>query len=254
MNKFDNSPKILPGNGIEIYSHIASPVVLVDHANQRFALLFHGVSRHTSDKKSSQRTFISYSNDGLNFQDQISPIMLAGSYLSPFRYKNRWYGFSNGGLFHQAPASTVLDTTDESFDYSTMLWSTREDFFTKAVLTTQIPDFRVRHSSAYVHGDSLHIFFSSSRDTPERIYYTRASLTDKSENWSSENFRLVFTANEKWEGGDVEPVLSVGGAAKTKLNEVRDPFVFKDTDGEFYLLYCAGGEQAIGIAQILNFP
>jgi hypothetical protein len=249
-----NENKIFPGNDIVISSHIASPIVLIDNKKEQFVLFFHGQTKLISETKNDQRTFVCYSNNGINFQNNISPVMLGGSYFAPFNYKKQWYSFSNGGLFHEAPKVKGFDAAPRDFDYSKMLWSTRRDFFEKAITETGNPNFRVRHLTTFLENNILHIFFSSSHDTPERIYYTQSILNSDSKSWSSQSFQCVMQAKEVWEGGNLIPKLSEGGAAKTILNEVRDPFIFKDYDGKIYLFYCAGGERGIGMAQVLNFP
>ena len=53
-----------------------------------------------------------------------------------------------------------------------------------------------------------------------------------------------------WEGSQKLPVPSIRGEIGSQVNQLRDPFVFKDTDGKLYLLYAGGGEQAIGMARL----
>ena len=243
--------KILLANSIEISSHIASPIVQIDNENKRFKLFFHGPTKLTSEDKTDQRNFLAYSDDGIQFQKNISPVMLAGSYLYPFNYKGKYYGFSNGGLFHEAPATGAIDKAPKNFDYSKTLWSSRNNFFKEAIAKMNDNDFRVRHTSVYLENDLLHIFFSSSHDTPEQIYYCSANLNRvNSENWKVTTFYPIMRASESWEGGDIEPIESLGGPAKSMINEVRDPSIFKDNDGKLYLFYCAGGERGIGVASL----
>ena len=249
-----NGKNITPGNNIEISSHIASPVVLIDNIKKQFILFFHGQTKLISETKNDQRTFVCYSNNGVDFQKNISPVMLGGSYFAPFIYKNQWYSFSNGGLFHEAPKIKGFDETPGVFDYSKILWTTRHNFFEKAITETGNSNFRVRHLTTFLEKNILHIFFSSSHDTPERIYYTKCNLNGESNTWTAQSFRCIFQAREVWEGGNLTPKPSEGGAAKSMLNEVRDPYIFKDNDGKIYLFYCAGGERGIGMAQVLRFP
>lgn len=43
---------------------------------------------------------------------------------------------------------------------------------------------------------------------------------------------------------------SMRGETAEAVNQLRDPDIFEDVDGQLYLLYTRGGEQAIGIAQL----
>lgn len=40
------------------------------------------------------------------------------------------------------------------------------------------------------------------------------------------------------------------GEIRSKVNQLRDPYIFVDDDQRSYLLYAVGGEQAIGVASI----
>ena len=41
------------------------------------------------------------------------------------------------------------------------------------------------------------------------------------------------------------------GAERERVRELRDPCVFKHSDGKIYLFYCGAGESAIGIAELV---
>jgi hypothetical protein len=65
-----------------------------------------------------------------------------------------------------------------------------------------------------------------------------------------------------WEGANEPLVPSSGGASKGYKNELRDPNVFTDVDGQDYLLYSVAGEKwnwhsqnlVPGINREINFP
>jgi hypothetical protein len=61
----------------------------------------------------------------------------------------------------------------------------------------------------------------------------------------------ILKGEMEWEGADLEPIPSKGGYAPTRVNQLRDPCVFQDTDGSLYLFYSGGGEDAIGIARLI---
>lgn len=247
----ETKKKIVFENSVEILDHIASPIVTIDNEKKQFILFFHGPTKLTMEKKINQRTFVAFSADGIHFQNDIKPVMLGDSYFAPFVYKSRYFAFSNRGIFQAAPPKDAFYEVPFGFDFSKVLWSSRNDFFRDAILKTGNPIFRVRHLSTYLDKDILHILFSSCFDTPEQIYYCTVRLdSGTSKDWKSNEFICVMRAKEVWEGGNLAPVMSEDGSAKTMINEVRDPYIFKDTDGRYYLFYCAGGERGIGIASL----
>ncbi|MDE0764343.1 MAG: hypothetical protein ACJ04O_10850 [Cellvibrionales bacterium] len=50
-----------------------------------------------------------------------------------------------------------------------------------------------------------------------------------------------------WEGANQPFIPSFRGKMGGPVNQLRDPFMFQDQDGQLYLVYAGGGEQAIGI-------
>jgi hypothetical protein len=62
--------------------------------------------------------------------------------------------------------------------------------------------------------------------------------------------REILQAELDWEGGDIPPTNSQGSTAPENVNQLRDPYIFKDNDGRLYLFYCGRGEDAIGVAHI----
>jgi len=44
---------------------------------------------------------------------------------------------------------------------------------------------------------------------------------------------------------------SLRGELDVPARELRDPYVLQDRDGQLYLYYVGGGEQAIGVARML---
>lgn len=61
--------------------------------------------------------------------------------------------------------------------------------------------------------------------------------------------RELLMPKEDWEGADQTPVPSISGDIGTKVNQLRDLYVFEG-DGQLYLLYAGGGEQAIGMVKL----
>lgn len=53
-----------------------------------------------------------------------------------------------------------------------------------------------------------------------------------------------------WEGSELPLLSSLRGELNLPSNELRDPFVLTDSDGQRYLYYVGSGEQAIGVARL----
>ena len=62
----------------------------------------------------------------------------------------------------------------------------------------------------------------------------------------------IIQAAPGWEGGGLTPAPSKKGYAPEDVNQLRDPFVFRDNDGKLYLFYAGRGENAIGLARLYD--
>ena len=58
----------------------------------------------------------------------------------------------------------------------------------------------------------------------------------------------------EWEGANDPRAPSDSGIAPEEVNQLRDPSLFQDADGELYLFYCGRGEDAIGLARLIPTP
>ena len=54
----------------------------------------------------------------------------------------------------------------------------------------------------------------------------------------------------EWEGAYELNLPSLRAKIGSKVNQLRDPYIFVDDDEQLYLLYTGGGGQAIGIAKL----
>lgn len=249
-------------NRVITTGHIASPFVVLDNENKKFILYFHGGRTCIDDSQkrlSPQRTFVATSNDGLDFaQDPFQPAVLGQSYFLPFEHKGRWYAFSNTGDFHIAPTEGSLWVAPDDMFPGDYLWESGrcilDELFEKHSKKHNIvvdPIMMPRHVGIRIEGDKMYLLCSAKSDSPERLYFTTFDISnDDSNKWSATDLEIVMTAKTDWEGGNLEPQLSENGKANTMLNDVRDPFIFEDTDGKLYLFYVGGGERAIGVASI----
>lgn len=256
---YDSQMRISPQ--IVTKGHIASGYVVLDHKTKKFILYFHGGQIFVEDDKKKlfpQRTFAVLSDDGVNFTEPIQPAVLGESYFVPFEHRGRWYAFGNTGELHSAPTEGSMWIAPEGSDPREDLWQHRrcllDELFEKYSKENNIsvdPPMMARHVGLHIVGDKMYVLCSAKSDAPERLYLTTFDISDEDcDKWTATDLKIVMTAKTDWEGGNLEPKLSENGKAKTTLNDLRDPFIFEDTDGKLYLFYSGGGEQAIGVASI----
>ena len=93
----------------------------------------------------------------------------------------------------------------------------------------------------HVVGDTLHLFFSRIGDTPEAIQYCRVSLHSDWHNWQVTTPQEILRPVDAWEGAQLPVEQSMPGVAARAVHALRDPDIFCDDDGTFYLLYCGAG-------------
>lgn len=244
------------GNGITIYDHVASPDVFVDDNNQRIVMYFHGPTKVNGS--SSQKSLVATSSYGLDFMSSIEPVRLGRFYFRVFEYKGNLYATSNSGFLFKALDPNDPWTPPISFDFKDDLWAIRSDSPFQNDIDdanfADVPDepLRVRHSTVRLVGDTLQVLYTRIGDCPERIMMSTMDLSAGDyELWDS-TFppREILQAELDWEGGDIPPTNSQGSTAPENVNELRDPYIFKDNDGTLYLFYCGRGEDAIGVAHI----
>jgi hypothetical protein len=248
--------KIYLDNGITLYNHIASPDVFVDDENQKIIMYFHAGEVKVNGASLGQKSLVAASNYGLDFHDCIKPVILGRFYFRVFGYKGNLYATSNSGYLFKAPDPNNPWKSPDGFDFRNDLWIQRSD----SPFQNDIDDanfsgvsdrpLRVRHFTMRLVGDTLQVFYTRIGDCPERIMMSTIDLsTSDYELWDS-TFppREILQAELHWEGGDITPTNSQGSTAPENVNQLRDPYIFKDIDGTSYLFYCGRGEDAIGVA------
>ncbi|HKK63138.1 MAG TPA: sulfatase/phosphatase domain-containing protein, partial [Bacteroidales bacterium] len=245
-------------NGIVIpNNHLASPDAHIDHENQRIILYFHsGASTYVNDEKIGQRTYVSYSPHGLDFYDNIQPVIISNTYSRVFKYNDNLYALTNDGTPFKAMDASDPWTPPNGFDFSEKLWEQHpgNPFQEDITGISGIPDseLRVRHPSVRVVGDQLHVFYSRRGDLLENIQMSTIDLS--AGDWTKWDASYppikIYRTNPGWEGGDLTPSPSRRGYAPEDVNQLRDPFVFEDNDGSLYLFYTGRGEDAIGVVQL----
>jgi hypothetical protein len=207
-------------------AHIASPEVVVDNDNKQLLMFFHG-----QRDSLSQVSGIALSTDGLNYKAMDKKI--AGVYLRSFEYQQDFYFLATPGVLYRS--DSLLG------DYMPRR---------KSLFATDI-----RHSAVSLEGDKLTIVFSRAGDTPERLLLSTVDLSKEDWNdWAPTQAVEILRAEKNWEGADLPALKSLRGETTVRSNDLRDPDLFVDTDGQQYLLYVAGGEQGIGIVRFAADP
>lgn len=246
-------------NGIVIpNNHLASPDVHVDDENQRIIMYFHSGGPLTIDgtEYSTQRTFVSYSPYGLDFYDQIQPVLLGRSYFRVFEHENELYALGNSGDPYQATDINDPWTAPPGFDFTQKLWTEHPDNPFQDDINYiggfSESELRVRHTSVRKVDDELHVFYSRRGDLLENIQMSKINLSvDDWEDWDATYPPAeILVSAPGWEGGDLTPAPSETSAAPEDVNQLRDPYVFTDKDGSLYLFYAGRGENAIGLAKL----
>lgn len=202
--------------------HIASPDVVIDEENKEIRLYYHGVI-----EGKLQKSKVAISTNGLDFEARDEIVALA--YLRMFYYRGMHYGLAMPGFLYRS----VDGLTD---------FEVRKRWFF---------DTNHRHHGLYLRGNILYVFFSNVGDNPELIRYTSIDLTDQDWNqWQTTQPVELMRPGKSWEGVDEDKLPSLRGEVGTRVHQLRDPDIFEDDDGQLYMLYTGGGEQAIGIVKL----
>lgn len=236
-----HGPGVLPVEKSTCIDHVASPDVHVDHDRRQIRMYFHGVAfpkgqatdgherlfGEASRWVGNQRTKLAISHDGLHFEAR--PQSLGASYFRAFTWNGRLHALAMPGVFYRS-----IDDDDSGFETGPILFD---------------PSFR--HCAVHVREHRLHVFFTRVGDTPERILHTTVDLTPDWRQWRAGPVSTVLQPQQPWEGGGLVPSPSARGPVFVPACQLRDPAVYVERD-QIYLLYAGAGEQAIGIASLLQ--
>ena len=251
------------GMGVVIEeNHLASPDVLIDDENQQIIMYFHSGSStfFNGNEQSSQNTWVSTSDYGLEFLDNIRPVRLGTSYFRVFSHGGEIYAVDNSGTPRRAPdPNNPWEPPADYYDGDELdrLWEANEnntfqDAITR-VLDVPRSELRVRHAGVRVAGDELQVFYTQRGDLIERVQFSTIDLSVDFDDWFfTYPGQEILQAIPGWEGGQFPAIRSELGSAPEDVNQLRDPDVFEDTDGSLYLIYAGGGEDALGIAQLID--
>ncbi|MCB9477711.1 MAG: hypothetical protein H6684_09565 [Deltaproteobacteria bacterium] len=244
--------KIELANGLLADGHMASPDVIVDDEARRIVMYFH-IQVTDPDDVREQRTLVSYSPDGLEFEENIQPVILGVSYFRVFEFEGELYAIANHGQLYRAPDASDPWTPPPGFDFTQELWTKLNNPFQEHI---ELPEFirRSRHSAVHVVDGAVEVFLTRVFDAPERIRFATMRPVD-SELWAASDPPTELMEPEPgWECGELPTRPSFSGSAPEDVKQLRDPAYFQDADGSAYLVYSGCGENALGLAALTKAP
>jgi hypothetical protein len=107
----------------------------------------------------------------------------------------------------------------------------------------------IRHMAVLVDHEAMLVFYSKIGDAPERILLSTIRLDQGTpDTWDLSPPVEVLRPELPYEGSDYPIAPSVKGPA-TKVNQLRDPYIFVD-GGKTYMFYGIAGESGIALAEI----
>ncbi len=204
-------------------AHIASPEVVVDDASRTIRLYYHGL-----ESGAFQASRMAVSADGLSFEAR--PEIIAMSYLRIFERQGQTFGLAMPGMLYRS------NDGGDSFK----------------VRRRPLLPAETRHSAVLVRGDMLYVFYTRVGDAPERILCSAVDMRyDDWNRWVATAPDIMLQPELPWEGGTLSIQPSLRGEMSVPVRELRDPDIFED-EGRLYLLYTGAGEQAIGLAELIE--
>jgi hypothetical protein len=201
------------------WPHIASPDVHVDNENKQIIMYFHGL-----ESVGNQVTRVAISRDGINFEGR--PEILGRSY---------WRTFTHGGYTYALTMPGQLYRSSESltgFKAGPLLFN---------------PD--MRHAALLKSKNTLYVFWTQVKHTPERILLSTIDISGNWENWKETDAIEVLRPETDWEGADAPLEPSVRSVAYGHVNQLRDPAIYIEKS-DVYLLYAVAGESGIAISKL----
>lgn len=246
---------------------LGAPDVKIDHDNRRFVMYFHSLHVDAGGTGGSS-AFVATSGDGLDFNGSqsdrgdrhgIRATRLGRPYFRTFETGGRSYAFSNFGFLYRAPDTGTPGFSEELWRAP---WDVIDGPIRKIHDGTRDGDGdppetirNPRHFAIGQLGDRVVVLFTRRDDAPERVVASVLSRTEEDWNaWQASFPPLTLLEPElPWEGARRPIKPSVHGTA-TEERSLRDPCVFVDADGHWYLYYTGGGEQAIGVVRLKIIP
>ena len=201
------------------YNHVASPDVHVDEEKREIRMYYHG---WVADR--TQKTKVAVSSDGLNFE--ASPESLGEAYFRVFHWRGYHYALGMPGVFYRSKDGIT------NFEQGPTLFSDN-----------------MRHTALDIEGDDLKIYYTNAGDSPERILLSTIDISDDWSRWKASEPSPVLEPETEYEGAELPAAPSSRGLVMEKVQQLRDPAIFREGD-DTYLLYSVAGEQGIAIARL----
>jgi hypothetical protein len=243
-----------------VVGHIASPQVVIDEANHRFYLFYHGdnprkkAMKIDGDVEGGQLTGVAVSTDGVNFTSLNH--VVGPAYLQVFEHRGRWFALNHSGVLRETKTlgepfhpvakiigPEILAAVDPSLrgEPGAIPLDKRP---TKGPFR-----YSIRHVGVDVAGDRLVVYFSCVGHRPERILCTAVDLDGPPEGWRAHGVHEVLQPERAWEGADLPLAYSRGGISTTRVRELRDPAVYRDGE-RAWLIYSIAGEHGLALAEL----
>jgi hypothetical protein len=244
-----------------VAGHIASPDAVIDEKARRIYLFYHGGNPNKKspkvgdpDGEAGQITSVSVSPDGINF----TPLdrVVGPAYLRVFEHNGAWFALNHSGMLRRAAA------LGEPFhDVARIIGPEIVGAVDPARLgepgatpADQRPPsgprrYAMRHVGLDLDGDRLVVYFSCVGHRPERILATMIDLRGPPETWRAQGTIEVLRPGTTDEGANLPLAYSNGGISRTRVNELRDPAVYRD-GRDAWLVYSIAGEHGLGLAKL----
>jgi opacity protein-like surface antigen len=231
--------------------HIASPDVHVDDENHVIRMFYHGAGFTGSKHENlNQNACHAESADGVTFT--CDRVCIGPAYMRVWEWDGITYGFGGGG------SRDLWRTTDfrKPFDRGPALEIEGEAYTdpSRVQEVKQNPDDllnRLRHTGLDLRGHELDIYYSSVGDHPERIRRTTVDIRPDWTEWCGSQATEILRTEMDYEGASEPDEPSTGGASHEPVHQVRDPFLYTESDQK-YLVYSIAGEKGLAIAEITS--
>lgn len=215
--------RLLHDVGLEVITpHIASPDVHVRDDERRMVMYFHGL-----ESLARQVTRVATSRDGLAFD--VHPEIVEDTYLRVVRRGDHHLGLAMPGRLYRSVDGI------SGWERGPLIFE---------------PDMR-HNAIRLLDEHTLEVFWTRVGDAPERILRSTVDLRGPWDGWSASAPVEVLRPERSWEGAGAAVEPSLRSVAYGIVNQLRDPALYEE-DGRTYLLYAAGGESGIAIAELVR--
>jgi hypothetical protein len=217
---------VLPLEASHFAGHLASPDVHVDEDKRRIRMYFHGADAPSGIGAEPQYTRVAVSADGLSFT--AGKELLGRPYFRAFAWDGATYALAMPGIFYRSSDGL------SGFEQGPTLFSSN-----------------MRHSALKLDGNRLSVFHTDVGDAPESILVSTIELTSDWRDWRQAAPSKLLAPETDFEGADCPRTPSVRGLVHGRVNQLRDPAIYREGK-RTYLLYAVAGESGIAIAELLE--